>query len=103
MRIAALATLCEGLSSYAAIAAAYCFARPTIRDQQFQEIDDSLGPVADTHPDDSVRALMADVRERVRAAHTATIRPHRRWNAAGFVLLVLSGVLLATAIAMHAF
>jgi hypothetical protein len=101
MNVAAVATLCEGLSSYAAIAAAYCFARPSIRDQQFREIDDSLSPLAETHPDGDVRDLMVDLRERVRAAHAATIRPHKQWNVSGFLLLVISAVLLGAAIAIH--
>jgi hypothetical protein len=102
MKAEAWAAISEGLSSYAAIASAYFFARPALRLQGKRAAIELLEE-AERHPDEEVVQFVRELRKTAHEDLTRSLGHELRWNAMGLALLVLSAALLAIAVCIHAF
>ena len=98
----AWATLFEGLSSYAAIGSAYFFARPALRFQPLRTTLEFLEE-GDEHPDPEVKILVQKLRDDTRKKLATSPIFERRSNIYGLTLLVVSALLLATAVLIHVY
>src|SRR6266481_4400332 len=97
MKAEAWAALFGGLSSYAAIASAYFFAKPALR-LQGKRATIELLEEAERHPDEEVVQFVKTLRNSVHQDLNRTLIHERRWNMTGLALLVLSAALLAVAV-----
>jgi hypothetical protein len=103
MNPSAWATLLDGLSNYAAIGSAYCFARPILQRQNIEATAGLLGEAkADSVVDRDLAHLTRDLEAATRRRLASTVGPAQRWNRIGFAMLLLSFVLLLAATAVNA-
>ncbi|MBV8451576.1 MAG: hypothetical protein JOZ29_04805 [Deltaproteobacteria bacterium] len=100
MSIAAWSTLLEGLSSYAAIASAYCFVRPALQAEHLRSNIEMLQD-AESNATEAVAGMVKTAKGKAQTQLTGSLHRRRRWNRIGFLLLGLSGLLLASAICIH--
>ena len=92
-----LVTVLGGFSSYAGIVSAYCFVRPALQVERTRTVSELL-ETTEAHPNPDVAKLAKELRLQADSS-LAKATPRRNcWNAAGFVLLVVSAALLGGAV-----
>jgi len=100
MNAAAWSALLEGLSSYAGTASAYCFVRPALQAEHLRSNSELLRE-AEQHPEAEFARLATEMKATVEAALTGSLPRRHLWNRFGFFFLVVSAILLASAIGIH--
>lgn len=101
MTVEPWAVILEGLSSYAAILAAYLLARPAIRFEESQMISNLLSQGADEQNEAGVKALLRELRTAHSKQQISARYHHGLMYLGGWISLGLSALLFLGAILLH--